>query len=93
MQRNWLCYILSWEDKSFAHCGPADHDFIVVFIFLGKFLKLQMPISQIHNILKPFLTYWGEILRRFELGLINNKIEHDFVLVLADKFALVDRVD
>jgi hypothetical protein len=57
MERNRFSDILCWEYEGLADCYPTDHYFIVVLVFLCKFLQLQVSVGQVHDILKPFLAY------------------------------------
>ena len=52
-----------------------------------------MSIGEIHDIVESFLADRSEILWRFKLWLIDNKIQQNFVLVFGEKFVLINAVD
>ena len=52
-----------------------------------------MSIGEIHDIVEPLLADRCEILGRFKLWFIDNKIQQNFVLVFGEKFVLINGVD
>jgi len=87
---NGLCYVFIWKNICFSDSCPTNHYLVIVFIFSNKFVKIEMSISHFHYILKSFFAHRCEILWRFELRLVYDKIKHYFFLVSRHELAFVD---
>lgn len=88
-----FCDVFGGEDVGLAYCHAADHHFIVILVLLCQLLELKVTVGEIHDVLEALLADRSKILRRFQLRLVDNEIQHDFFLVLTYEFTLVDRVD
>ena len=48
--------IFSGKDESLTHSNPANHYFIIVFIFFCQFLQLEVSVVEVHYILEALLA-------------------------------------
>jgi hypothetical protein len=93
VKRHRLGRILARKNVCFSDGGPTDKHFVVLLVLFYESLEVQVPICQVHYIMKSFLAYRSEVFRRFKLCFMNDEVHHDFFLVLVHEFALVDSVD
>ena len=88
-----LGHVFAGEDVGLADGRPAHHHLVVVVVLFTQLLEIQVPVAQVHDVVEPLLAHRREVLRGLQLGLVDDEVQQNFVLVLAHELGLVDGVD
>jgi hypothetical protein len=93
MERDRLSYIFAGKDIGLADSRTANHDLVVVVVFFGHLIEVEMAVGEVHDVVEALLAHGSEVFGRFELTFVDDEVEQNFIFVLAHELGLVDGVD